>query len=104
MVDERAEGARPDVLAADQAQPVEPLGVGEARTARVDPAAPACVPSALGADAVFAALAQPRDVLAVLPPQDRGQHGKTQRPRAVAHGQQAASGEAALATSADSEE
>jgi hypothetical protein len=29
MIDERAEGPRADVVAADQAQPIEPLLVGE---------------------------------------------------------------------------
>src|SRR4051812_20741331 len=33
VIDERTECARPDILAADQAQPVEPLLVGQANTA-----------------------------------------------------------------------
>jgi hypothetical protein len=34
MVEERAEGARPDIVGADQPQPVDPILVGKRRGAR----------------------------------------------------------------------
>ena len=92
MIDQVAEGARADIVAADQPQPVEPLLVGELTpSAQRRPLTAASIAGAIATaigrvSAVSAApilpsvpLQQPRDIGAVHEPQQHGEHEKQHR-------------------------
>ena len=96
-VDQGSEGARPDVLGADQAQPVEALLVGEAVRAHA-PFADALADAALGAGR------EPPDILAMCFHHRRAVRITNSSAIWRSPSHHSTSGVAALATSAESEE
>ena len=82
IVDQRAEGARADVLRADQPQPVEPLVVAEPRAPGLRVHG-----SALPADFRFRSRDQAADIGAVLDPQQQRQRAENGSDVAAPHRQ-----------------